>query len=324
VTLLFDGDAAGRKAVRLSREPCTQAGLSVKVATLPDGVDPDDFARTKGVEALNELLTRGKGMLEFLIDAALDESFSAADAHEKLERVERIAKLLASEDDPLIRMMAKGYADRLAGRLDMHQAMTFQALEEKVRKAVPRATNGAGGPDPRNARITQKIPGAAERREMVGALIEFPALLNDADVQVGLELLEGPAALAVAALRGALVWRDGDANRVSEGVSQAESGEGMNVSNAGEITLDTSRFLAQIPPAIQAFASERLAAPQYDSEGDAKDLLLGNAAKLRGLILERETKEIARDVEKAQGDPDVETSLLREALGRARQKHGLK
>ena len=40
VTLLFDGDAAGRKAAPAAEEPCDQAGLDAKVALLPDGADP--------------------------------------------------------------------------------------------------------------------------------------------------------------------------------------------------------------------------------------------------------------------------------------------
>jgi hypothetical protein len=52
--------------------------------------------------------------------------------------------------------------------------------------------------------------------------------------------------------------------------------------------------------------------------------LLENALKLKRLILSRETDEIAREVDKAAGDPEQESLLMREALGRARQKHNLK
>lgn len=42
VTLLFDGDSAGRRAIEASRAPCRMAGLTAKVASLPDKMDPDD------------------------------------------------------------------------------------------------------------------------------------------------------------------------------------------------------------------------------------------------------------------------------------------
>src|SRR6187402_3376621 len=36
VTLLFDGDSAGRRAVQAAREPCDKGNLFVRVASLPD------------------------------------------------------------------------------------------------------------------------------------------------------------------------------------------------------------------------------------------------------------------------------------------------
>ncbi|HEY5955529.1 MAG TPA: CHC2 zinc finger domain-containing protein, partial [Polyangiaceae bacterium] len=50
--LLFDGDKAGRRAVGASREAIRESGLGCKVASLPDGVDPDELVRQQGPEAI--------------------------------------------------------------------------------------------------------------------------------------------------------------------------------------------------------------------------------------------------------------------------------
>ncbi|NVL83629.1 toprim domain-containing protein, partial [Escherichia coli] len=68
VVFLFDGDAAGRKAVRLSREAVRAAGIAARVADLPNGTDPDELSRTKGKQAIDDLLANAKGMLEALIE----------------------------------------------------------------------------------------------------------------------------------------------------------------------------------------------------------------------------------------------------------------
>jgi DNA primase len=303
IVLLFDGDAAGKKAVRLSREPCVQAGLTSKVATLPDGVDPDDYARAHGIAALRDVVASARGMLEFLIESSLDATFGSADAYERLARIEQITKILTEENDPFVKLQAKAYADRVAGRLDIRDAESFRALEDKVRKAVrdagPRQYGGDshGDADWRKARIQHKTPGSAERREIVGALIEYPSLLGDPEVQVEMGLLEGPAALAVAALRSALTEQK---------------------------TLDTTRFLAQIPSAIQAFAHERLSAPRYESEGDAKEHLLLNAQKLGRLLHSAETSAQAREIDRQDADWEATVERAREANEHARQKHNLK
>ena len=134
VVILFDGDAAGKRATRASRGPCLEAGLVAKVAVLPDGEDPDDFARLRGIEALRTCVKEPKGLLVFMIDAELDESFGAADLHEKLARIERIADLIASENDPLVRLEASTHADSVvAGRLDILGAESLRALHAKLR-----------------------------------------------------------------------------------------------------------------------------------------------------------------------------------------------
>src|SRR6478752_836896 len=68
VVLLFDGDAAGRRAVEASRAPCNAAGLRVKVASLPDKTDPDELVRRQGGEGILRVLKAARGMLEYLID----------------------------------------------------------------------------------------------------------------------------------------------------------------------------------------------------------------------------------------------------------------
>ncbi|HSO36506.1 MAG TPA: DNA primase, partial [Labilithrix sp.] len=102
IVFLFDGDAAGRKAARLSREAVRAAGLSARVADLPNGIDPDELARTKGKQAVVDLLASAKGLLEALIQMSLDESFTQADAYEKQARIAFVAKLIAEEDDPMV------------------------------------------------------------------------------------------------------------------------------------------------------------------------------------------------------------------------------
>jgi DNA primase len=313
VVILFDGDAAGRKATRVSREACKVAGLGARVATLPDGVDPDDFARAKGVPALREVVQGACEMLPYLIDCELDETFASADIYEKAARVQRVAKLIGEETDPLQRMLAKSHADYAAGRLDIVRsgADAFRAVEDAVRKglavAPPRPVPLAPGTSlepPRSARIVAKPEGSEYRKGIVAAIIEWPALLDDADVQSVLPLLEGSSAQIVVAVAHA-----------------------VRVGNDGEKSIDPTVFLAQIPRAIHPFASERLAAPVHDSLSDARASLMDNAGGLRKLTLARQTDGLANEQRKpgkGAGDWDQNVELMGEAQEAARLRHGLK
>lgn len=328
VVFLFDGDAAGRKAVRLSREAVRAAGLSARVADLPDGMDPDQLARERGPRVVEDLVAGAKGLLEALVDMALDESFSQADVQEKLARIDYVVKLIAEEDDPLVRMTLKARSDQLAGRLDFAEPEAFRALENRVKaayakadaerrrkaeeaKAAERARRELEMRDkPRvdevsearpvavDGRVPAQKPGSTERKRLVGLLIEWPVLLDDPEVAEALNHLEGPSVMHVAALRRA--W------------------------NPSNNSLDTGAFLEALAPNVRPFAAARLAGPETSNVEEAKGYLLETANKLKRLLLSQEAAQITRETYRAQGDWDAERELLREAEDRLRAKHGLK
>ncbi|MFO0676425.1 MAG: DNA primase [Polyangiaceae bacterium] len=335
VVFLFDGDAAGKKAARASREPSRAAGLSAKVAVLPDGIDPDELARKSGIASVREVAGRARGMLEYLVECALDGTFSSADAHERAARVSEVGRLLAEEDDPLVRSMVKAYADKLAGRLDLVRSPeAFRALEASVRKAVAVAEPpGPRGPDRRSARVTGRTPGSAERKAIVGALIEYPSLVEDPEISEILDLLEGLSAQVVVGLvrawtvpsRRSSVENDGQRSGREEGAPHTQVGEMRPETSAvGEKRLDVSLFLAQIPETIHPFASERLAAPTHDSLENAKKAVFDNAQKLRRTLGSQETTDFAREGEKVVGNWEAEIEIAREAAHRERLRRGIK
>ncbi|HLK38089.1 MAG TPA: DNA primase [Polyangiaceae bacterium] len=296
VALLFDGDAAGRKAAKAAEEPCDGAGLDAKVALLPDGADPDEFVRAKGADALRHVITNARGLFEYLIDVELDESFNAADARERASRMDRVAALLARQKDPVIRGMLKAYADYAASRLDLVRSSpdAFRALSRKV-AAVARITRT--GPRPAEARIRPRLPGHDERKAIVGALLDFPVLLDDCDIGEALGLLQGESARIVAAIRGCL-----------------------RATQRAEKELDSVEFLAQMPRAIQAFATARLAAPAHETIEDARATVLANVRKLRDSNVGREARETVREQQRVVGNWEAELELVKhaDALVRAR------
>lgn len=314
LVFLFDGDLAGKKAVRLSREPIRAAGMNARVAALPDGLDPDELSRTKGIAAVQNLVATARGMAEALIEMELDGTFVQADVFERVERIERIRKVIGDEEDPIMRMELYSYADHAVsarldlhgmrvGRDDVHQSGPFAALQKSLRKdeEAARARGEVPRPhasSPKDARIGAKVPGSEYRQAIVGCLIEWPALLDDVEIADELSLLEGPVVMAIASLRRA--WK------------------------SVEKTLDVDTFLREIPPGVRLLANKHLANPQQESEANAKGYLLDNANKLKRLLLSQEAAQITRETYRAQGDWDTERELLREAADRLREKHGLK
>ncbi len=67
VVLCFDADNAGQNAATRSLDPLLAAGLAIRVATIPNGKDPDDFIKTNGGEAFREILNNAEGFFDWYL-----------------------------------------------------------------------------------------------------------------------------------------------------------------------------------------------------------------------------------------------------------------
>ncbi len=94
VIVNYDGDSAGIKAAKRAIQVLLSRGLEVKILTLPDGLDPDDFIRNYGSEEYKQIRQKkARSYLEFLTKEVLNkESLSEA-----TEDVILIARSIRSE-----------------------------------------------------------------------------------------------------------------------------------------------------------------------------------------------------------------------------------
>ncbi len=65
VIILYDGDEAGERATLATIEELRKVGIIPKVVRLHDNLDPEDYIKENGVEALQELLTQPLNIIDF-------------------------------------------------------------------------------------------------------------------------------------------------------------------------------------------------------------------------------------------------------------------
>ena len=133
VILLFDGDEAGQKAILRSLEVLLPQGLRVRAATLPGGVDPDDFLTEHGPEALREIIDGSPPAIELAIRRAVDAGIKSP--WERADAVSAVAPLLAKIQDPVER-----------GEFSRQLALAVGTEPRDVESAVRRELRG-GAPD---------------------------------------------------------------------------------------------------------------------------------------------------------------------------------
>lgn len=296
VTLLFDGDTAGRRAVQASREPCDKGNLFVRVASLPDKTDPDDLVRSKGPEAIHRVLKAARGMLEYLIETTLDRDYNQLDARERAERVREVVALIRQERDPSVRLMGQRFADRVAAALNYRD---FKSLLDASANEIQR---GIGNVDSGPSAMQPASPSRARSRDLshevglqiLGIMMDFPELLNSDEAFEAVALLERDTAQAVAALR------------------QTRRGN----------QLDPEQVLAKLAPSIHPFALARLAAPRHETLEAARTELLGNINQLLKLELAQNKTEVVGKLAQAamSGNIEAQNDLLHEIQEKARRK----
>ncbi len=68
VVLCFDADNAGQNAAVRALDALLGAGLTVRVASVPNGKDPDEFIKQNGGEAFVDVIKRAPGFFDWYLD----------------------------------------------------------------------------------------------------------------------------------------------------------------------------------------------------------------------------------------------------------------
>ena len=127
VTIIYDGDSAGIKAAMRGVGLVLKEGLNVKVVLLPEGKDPDDFARkhTKD-EVLDYIASNEQDFIGFKTDMLLDEAGN--DPLKRATLINDVADTIALIPDAVVRAV---YIKTCAAKFEIDE----QILVERVSRS---------------------------------------------------------------------------------------------------------------------------------------------------------------------------------------------
>lgn len=113
VVVLFDGDDAGRKASGVVAGELLAAGLVVRIADMPDGMDPDRACRELGEAAVRDVVSGARDAMEWVAACALVRFGDSVTGRARAATVVR--DLLARMPDATARDVAAGSVAKLLG-----------------------------------------------------------------------------------------------------------------------------------------------------------------------------------------------------------------
>jgi DNA primase len=102
VILCFDSDNAGLEAVERSLPALLECGVQVRVASLPEGEDPDSLIRRQGVSRFRELVDSAPAFFDYALQR-LGQQGTLNDPVGKSSAARQLGPLVAAVKDPVLR-----------------------------------------------------------------------------------------------------------------------------------------------------------------------------------------------------------------------------
>ena len=95
VFVCFDGDGAGQKATMRSLDILRDAGLNVRVVSLPEGLDPDEIIKKYGVDKLKSEIANALPITDFRLKVC-EQKYNLGVASEKQNYIKEAINIIAS------------------------------------------------------------------------------------------------------------------------------------------------------------------------------------------------------------------------------------
>ncbi len=187
LVLLLDGDDAGRKAVERLAPALLAQGASTKVAVLPDGEDPDTYARKVGAAAVHQLIATAPTLTEHLFSTLLpqgkDASFEA-----KMAALERLKPIAAPMPVGLIRSAFFGALSTYTGLPAAELEVGLRGKPAPQVRAAPKTGPGQPGSGPVAASPRPERPPDPLEALFAACVLRDRKLLNKDTYRVADEL----------------------------------------------------------------------------------------------------------------------------------------
>lgn len=135
ITVLYDGDAAGIKASLRGIDMLLAEGMNISVLLLPDGDDPDSFARKHSAEAYQAYMDSHQvDFIKFKVDLLLRDC--AGNPVKRAELIQSVVQSIAVIPRPVVRQM---YIQECASMLSVDEALLVSEVSKLIRAGATAA-----------------------------------------------------------------------------------------------------------------------------------------------------------------------------------------
>ena len=274
IVLCFDSDTAGQAAIVRSLDALLEAGLAVRVLTVPAPHDPDSFIREFGADAFREKLAKAESFFDFFLRQLCDTHGTETDAGRRAV-LRAMGEAVCKADDAVL-------TDRCAQQTALVLRVTAEAVRTEFAKVNPTKASATESVLPPAEPITRPS-------DLEYWLLRLLFLTDDE-----------PAEQLAAELE--LEWIEHSLVReiVSRRLESAARGDWRGASVLlGELDEQSSTLLTRTLAARQDVP---------DPAGQLADVV----ARLRGNYLDRQLANVTRELARSDLPEEEEVRLLHE------------
>jgi len=123
--LIFDADTAGQKGTQRAIGLLRETGVDIRVVTIPDGKDPDEFIRKNGADRFRVLLERSANDVEYRLIRA-GQKYDLSQAGDKVNFLREASEILSELQSPVERDV---YAGKLSAQMDVRKDAILQQIQ---------------------------------------------------------------------------------------------------------------------------------------------------------------------------------------------------
>ena len=144
VIVLFDPDEAGIKAALRGALILINKGLFVKVASLPDGLDPDENIAQYGKEAFEKILDQAQDLVAFHTQLLLSRYPQPLGAQDKTHIITELAQTISQQPDEIVQLE---WAKYVAEHVGVEEQLVIARFKKSAqtplgkKKTLPTPTN---------------------------------------------------------------------------------------------------------------------------------------------------------------------------------------
>ena len=176
VTIIYDGDAAGIKASLRGIDLVLEQGLNVKVLLLPDGEDPDSFAKSHSSTELEEFIEKNEeDFITFKTRLLFDEAKN--DPVRKANLITDIVRSIAVIPETIVRTV---YIKECSSILEIDEKVLYGEINKIRRKNYEKEYKKTISPDETFKTASPTVPSfvddiysEAQEKEIIRLLLHY-------------------------------------------------------------------------------------------------------------------------------------------------------